>query len=61
MIKKNLKLTDEENQKEFENMLRKLEEAGIEVKRGEKRPVNGKYSGIIGELGQGMLKININP
>jgi hypothetical protein len=45
-------------QQEQENIIKRLEQAGIKVSVGKKRPRNGLYSGIIGNKRK-VLNVNI--
>ncbi|WP_117161198.1 hypothetical protein [Paraliobacillus sp. X-1268] len=47
--------------KDREIIMERLCKAGIKVETGEKKPVNGRYSGIIGERkGERIINIDMN-
>ncbi|WP_162985645.1 hypothetical protein [Virgibacillus halodenitrificans] len=55
----NERKTDEEIELEAQDIIIRLKHAGIILKKGDKTPLNGKYTNIINH-GQGILKVNLN-
>ncbi|MED4883142.1 hypothetical protein [Bacillus smithii] len=53
------KLSQDEFEKRRNEIVERLSKVGIAVRKGQKRPINGQYSGIIGRS-RNVLSINIH-